>query len=175
MAGLGNIFEMFGHPLAKWLAVAFALRAVWTLVAWRRCAALLGSGEIPPPEALEMIEQRRQALWRHNGRFALIVTAGLALAIYGLLKLAYAGADAPHALVMLVAGLYLFLSEPIRRQIQDVEDRLALAAGRGDLEGQEMARAMLNGNQVNLVLIDVGAALGLGAAVLALSGGVPMM
>ena len=174
MGGLGNIFEMFGHPLAKWLAVAFALRAVWTFVAWRRCALLRGAA-VPGPEAVEMIEQRRQALWRHNGRFALIVVSGLALAIYGLLTLARAGDEAPLALVALVAGMYLFLSEPIRRQIQDVEDRLAVAVARADAEEQELSRAMLNGNHVNLVHIDVGAALGLGLAVLTLSGVVPMM
>jgi hypothetical protein len=172
MGGLANIFEVLGsHPLAKWLAVAFALRAAWTLMVWRRCAALRTTGA-GAEETVEAIERRRQAPWRHSARFLVVMVGGLTLAVVGLFSLAKAGA--PVGLIMLVAGLYLFLTEPIRLQIIDAEDRLASAAQSGDPESTAMARAMLNGNHVNLVLIDVGAALSLGLAVLALSGGMPM-
>lgn len=166
MGGLANILEVLGsHPLAKWLAVAFALRAGWTLLVWRRCPVLHTAVE----EAAEAIERRRQAPWRHSLRFLVVMVGGLTLAVVGLFSLAKA--EAPVGLIMLFAGMYLFLTEPVRHQIVDAEDRLAAAARSGDAEAAAFARAMLNGNHVNLVLIDVCAALGLGAAVLALSGG----
>ncbi|HKK35175.1 MAG TPA: hypothetical protein VJ994_02680 [Paracoccaceae bacterium] len=170
MGGLANILEILGsHPLAKWLAVAFALRAGWTLLVWRRCSALRAA-EVGAAETLEAIERRRQAPWRHSMRFLVVMVGGLALAVVGLFSLAKA--EAPVGLIMLFAGMYLFLTEPVRHQIVDAEDRLAAAAQTGDGEATALARSMLNGNHVNLVLIDVCAALGLGAAVLALSGGI---
>lgn len=180
MGGLENIFDVIGsHPYAKWLALAFALRALWTLIVWRRCellrrAAAAGAGDGSRTETLEVIERRRQEPWRHSARFLAVMVAGLGAAIYGLFKMAGAGEAAPHALVLLMGGMYLFLTEPIRHQITDAEDRLAAATRRGDPEATALARAMLNGNHVNLVLIDMGAAVGLGIAILALSGGMPM-
>ncbi|MFO7854591.1 MAG: hypothetical protein R6V44_05135 [Paracoccaceae bacterium] len=169
MGGLANILEVLGsHPLAKWLAVAFALRAGWTLMVWRRCPVLHGAAEAAA-KTVETIERRRQAPWRHGMRFPVVMVGGLTLAVVGLFSLAKAGA--PVGLIMLFAGMYLFLTEPVRHQIVDAEDRLAAAAQTGDAEATALARAMLDGNHVNLVLIDVCAALGLGAAVLALSGG----
>lgn len=173
MGGLANIFEVLGsHPLAKWLAVALALRALWTLFLWRRSAVLRIAGAANRAETVETIERRRQAPWRHSARFLVVMLGGLGLAVGGLFALARAGA--PVGLILLVAGLYLFLTEPIRHQIADAEDRLAGAVKSGDAEATALARAMLNGDHLSLVLIDVGAALGLGLAVLALSGGMPM-
>ncbi|MGM0583358.1 MAG: hypothetical protein ACQEUZ_01735, partial [Pseudomonadota bacterium] len=100
MSGLGNILEVIsGHPLAKWLALLLFLRAAWTLVAWRRCMARMDADR--PPEAPEVIEARRQALWRPSARFAVVMVAGVALAVMGLFRLAEAGTEAAPALLML--------------------------------------------------------------------------
>lgn len=172
MADIGNIFDLLGsHWIAKALLAAIALKAVYSLVQWRRCT--LTATNVLASEGPEAIEARRTALWNHSYRFLLVMLTGIGLSIWGLLKLAHEGAEAPLALLVLTFGVYLFLTEPIQRQIADAENRAALAALRADEEGQALAVEMVQGNRFNLVLIDVGGALMLGLSILALSG-VPM-
>lgn len=168
MFGLDNILEVIGSdPLTRWLLAAMALRAAWSLVCWRRCKMARADST---DEALEVIEARRQALWRHNMRYLLIVVAGIALAVAGLFGLAQGGSDRPLALVMLVGGMYLFMTEPVRLQIQDAEDRVAASALRGDAEAHRFSQSMLRGSHLNLVMIEVGVVVALGLVMLALNG-----
>jgi len=169
MADIGNIFDLLGtHWIAKALLAAIALKAVFSLVQWRRCAWT--ATKDLAAEGAEAIEARRSALWNHSYRFLLVMFAGIGLAIWGLLKIAHHGAEAPLGLLVLTLGVYLFLTEPVQRQIADAEDRAALAALRTDAEGQALAVDMVRGNRLNLVLIDVTGALVLGFSILALSG-----
>ncbi len=75
---------------------------------------------------------------------------------------------------MLVVGIYLFTTEPVRHQLADSSDRVAATALRGDVEANALALAMRRGNHFNLMAIDVAAALALGLAVLALNAGMAM-
>lgn len=167
MFGLDNILEVIeSDPLTRWLLAAMALRAAWSVVCWRKCRLSGAAAD----DALEVIEARRQALWRHNMRFLLIMLAGISLAVAGLFGLARGGADHPVALVMLVGGMYLFMTEPVRLQIQDAEDRVAASALRGDVEAHRFSQSMLRGSHLHLVMIEVGVVVALGLVILALNG-----
>lgn len=168
MDGLANILEAIGQdPLTRWLLLAMALRTGWSLICWRRCPS---SHRRVSEDALEAIEARRQALWRHSARFLVVMLTGIVLAVAGLYKLSQAGDGAPLALLMLVGGMYLFMTEPVRRSIADGEERVHATGLRGDPEAHQAALAILHGNHTYLVAIEVMATLALGLAVLALSG-----
>ncbi|MEM6744415.1 MAG: hypothetical protein AAF676_11855 [Pseudomonadota bacterium] len=169
MVDIGNVFELVGtHPIARVLLALVALKAIWSLVRWRRCS-FTASRKLAA-EGAEAIERRRNAPWRHSSRFGVAMLLGIGLAVYGLVKIAQQGADAPHALLMLAFGMYLFLTEPVQRQIADAEDRAALAANDPDSEAYAMSVSMVQGNQLTLLMIDVAGALVLGLSILALSG-----
>ena len=170
MDGLANILEAIGQdPLTRWLLLAMALRTGWSLVCWRRCPS---NRMRLTNEALEQIEARRQALWRHSARFLVVMLAGISLAVAGLYKLSQAGDGSPVALIMLVGGMYLFMTEPVRQSIADSEDRVHATGLRGDAQAHQAALAMLRGSHTYLVAIEVLATVALGLAVLALSGAI---
>ncbi len=168
MDGLANILDAIGQdPLTRWLLLAMALRTGWSLVCWRRCP---NAHVRITNDALAAIEARRQALWRHSARFLVVMLAGIFLAVAGLYKLAQAGDGAPVAMLMLVGGMYLFMTEPVRQSIADGEDRVHTTGMRGDAEAHQAALAMLHGSHTYLVAIEVIATVALGLAVFALSG-----
>jgi hypothetical protein len=101
------------------------------------------------------------------------MVTGIVLAIYGLIAIARHGDDAPLALMLLALGIYVFLTEPVQRQIADAEDRAALAARDPQSEAYALSVSMVQGSQLNLLMIDVAGVLVLGLSILALSG-VPM-
>ncbi|MEO0681739.1 MAG: hypothetical protein AAF192_15140 [Pseudomonadota bacterium] len=172
MADIGNIFELIGtHPIAKALLLVLALKAIWSLVQWRRCAwqATQLRAEAAGDGAAWL-----SALWTHSARFFLVMVSGIGLSVWGLMKIAHYGGEAPLGLLLLALGLYVILTEPIQRQIVDAENRATQAALRADEDGQTMAVSMVQGSRLSLVMIDVGGALALGLSILALSGGMPM-
>ena len=172
MGGLDNIFEVLGtEPLARWLALALALRAAWTLARWRRSAvrAEAAAGPALSPEEAAAIEARREAPWRHSARFYVVMVLGIGLALAGLFTLAAQGDAAPGALALLLVGIYLFLTEPVRHAVADARDRLALTRLRGDPGAVAYALTLLRAARRDLALIEVGGALALGLAVLALA------
>ena len=172
MGGLDNIFAALTHPLAKWVALAFALRALWSLVSWRMCPVASGREDVAKYNGFGA---KRQALWRHSWRFFIIMIAGIALSVTGLFKLATYGGDAPLGLFLLVLGIYLFTTEPVRMQILDAEDRIVdILRGGGDREARSFGQAILRSNHANLVFIEIGAALMLALAVAALNSGIKM-
>ncbi|SET32033.1 hypothetical protein [Oceanicella actignis] len=166
MDGLMNILKAIGdEPLARWIALAFALRAVWSVVMWRRCPLLCGEAARLGPEAAAA----RRGAFDHSWRFLLVMLTGIALAVGGLFRLAQNGADAPGALLLLILGVYLFTTEPARRQIQDAESAYLAATAEGP-ERREVAAAILRDSHVKLVAIEVGIAALLGVAILAMGG-----
>ena len=168
MNGLSNILDVIGQdPLTRWLLLAMAIRTGWSLICWRRCPSARMK---LTNEALEAIEARRQALWRHSARFLVVMLAGIVLAVAGLYQLSRAGDGAPVALIMLVGGMYLFMTEPVRRSIADSEERVHATGLRGNADAHQAALAMLRGSHTYLVAIEVLATLALGLAMLALSG-----
>lgn len=167
MDGLANILGVIGDdPLTRWLLLAMALRTGWSLICWRRCPS---QNVRISNEALEAIEARRQALWRHSARFLVVMIAGIVLAIAGLYQLAMKGDGAPVAMIMLVGGMYLFMTEPVRQTIADAEDRVHTTGIRGDSDAHAAALSMLRGSHTYLVAIEVIATVALGLAVVALS------
>ncbi|MEM1315418.1 MAG: hypothetical protein AAGI51_12735 [Pseudomonadota bacterium] len=174
MADIGNIFELVGtHPIAKVLLALILAKALWSVVRWRRCPVM--ASRRLAEEGADAIERRRQAPWRNSGRFITVMVVGIGCAVYGLNKIAVHGAEAPLALLLLAFGIYLFLTEPVQRQIADAEDRAALSAGKPESEAYALAISMVQGNQLNLLMIDVAGALMLGLSIFALSGvAIPM-
>lgn len=171
MGGLGNIFEVLGaEPLARWLALALALRAAWTLARWRGAAGRAeATGPVLSAEAAAAIEARRAAPLRHSARFHAVMVLGIGLALAGLFTLAARGDEAPGALALLLVGMYLFLTEPVRANIADARDRLALTRRAGDPQATAYALTLLRAARRDLALIEVAGAAALGLAVLALA------
>ncbi|MGG7567940.1 hypothetical protein ACQ5SO_17435 [Rhodovulum sp. DZ06] len=120
-SGLANIFLTLGnHWAAKWLALLLGLRAVWTVIAWRRCPQMRGEGA-------GMSFNGNERLWKL--RFAAVMLLGIGLSVWGLLRLAREGAEAPLALIALVVGIYLFTTEPVRRTLADARKRVHDSVG----------------------------------------------
>lgn len=153
VSGLANIFAAFGNdPAARFLVAAAALRALWSIVVWRRCPLI--------DETAPAIRHRIDARGR-KARFAVLVLAGIGLAVWGLLALSRNGVDTPLALVALVGGIYLFTTEPVRLALVAEEQRVRDAQP-GPERG--LAAAMLQGAHVKLIAIEIGILVLLGLA-----------
>lgn len=144
-SGLANIFLTLGHhPAAKWLALLLGLRAVLTLVAWRRCPLSHGACLRAP--------QVRNPRLSAKMRFGAIMASGIALSVWGLLRLAREGAEAPLALLALVLGIYLFTTEPVRRGLDEARNRVVQGLnGPGHADNV----AMLRDTHVKLVAVEL--------------------
>ena len=141
MVDIDNIFELVGtHPIARALLALLVIKALWSVVRWRRCPWT--ASKRLAAEGPEAIERRRASPWRHSLRFGVVMVLGIGFSIYGLLKIAVHGADAPIALLLLAFGLYLSLTEPVQRQIADAEDSAALAAREPESEAYALSVSM---------------------------------
>lgn len=149
-SGLANIFEALGnHWAAPWVALGLGLRAIWSIIAWRRCPAALAA---PAPDAPRVSFQAALSERKAKLRFTAVMVGGIALSVWGLLRLAAAGAEAPAALIGLVLGLYLFTTEPARRVIDICRIRATEMAGR---QGHDDALANLRDAHVKLVGLEL--------------------
>ena len=152
MNGLMNIIDVIGaDPMAKWVVAALGLRALWTIIAWRKCPLARGTDALTPQQARDM----RQQAFAHSWRFLLVMVTGIVLAVFGLFQLAEHGAEAPLALFMLILGVYLFTTEPARHQVQDAERRV-LETSDGPAEQRELSASLLRGSHFRLISIEVG-------------------
>lgn len=151
MNGLTNILHVLGsHPATKWVVLALALRALWTVVAWRRCPLVRGSAQIDAATAAKAADSDGKKL-----RFVSVMLVGIALAVTGLFRLAAGGEAAPFALFVLTGGIYLFTTEPVRRTLINAQNRVIAATTQG-AEAQALSVAMLRDTHVKLVAVEVG-------------------
>ena len=148
-SGLANIFEAMGnHWAAPWVALGLGLRAIWSIIAWRRCPAAMSAA----PDAMRGAAQAALSEKGARLRFAAVMTGGIALSVWGLLRLAAVGDQAPLALIGLVLGMYLFTTEPVRRVIDMCRMRATDLAGR---PGHADALANLRDAHVKLVGVEI--------------------
>ena len=174
--GLANLFGVLGaHWATPWLVGLLGLRALWTIIAWRRCpmsaaaraaeedgeaagtgakgdASAEGEGApqpapARPPEAPTTTFTRMQDL-----RFGGVMLAGIALASWGLLRLGRDGADGAFAVLALVLGMYLFSTEPVRRSLDAAQRRVRQTMNTA-LHTDSVA--MLRGAHVKLVAWEI--------------------
>lgn len=151
MNGLTNILSVLGdHPATKWVALALALRALWTVVAWQRCPLTHGRARISEKDAA-----RAAAGGGTMWRFLALMLLGMGLAVAGLFRLAADGEAAPFALFVLTGGIYLFTTEPVRRNLIEAQNRVLASSTRGP-EAQELSVSMLRDTHVKLVAVEVG-------------------
>lgn len=144
VGGLTNIFQAFGDdPAARYLALAAGLRALWSLVAWKRCRLAAGEAHARSP-----LEPRRR-IWR----FSVLVILGIALALWGLFELSALGMKAPWALPALAMGMYLFMTEPVRLALFDAERRVEAAVGGPD---HRLELVQLRGQHIRLIGMEIG-------------------
>jgi hypothetical protein len=152
MNGLTNIVQVLGtHPAAKWLALALALRALWTIVAWRICPLVRGRVAADAQTAAQaQVTGQRQRM-----RFLAVMVLGIVMAVVCLFRMAEAGDAAPLALLGLTTGIYLFTTEPVRRMLGEAQNRV-MTAGAATTDAQAMSMAMLRDAHVKLVAVEVG-------------------
>jgi hypothetical protein len=153
MNGLSNILSVLGdHPATKWVALALALRALWTVLAWQRCPLTHGRARISDKDAARAAAGGgSRQMWRFVG----LMLLGIALAVAGLFRLAADGEAAPFALFVLTGGIYLFTTEPVRRNLIEAQNRVLASSTRGP-EAQELSVSMLRDTHVKLVAVEVG-------------------
>ncbi len=150
MNGLTNILDVLGnHPATKWVALALALRALWTVIAWQRCPLIHDAA--PADAGAKAARSAAGQMWRFVG----LMLAGIALAVLGLFGLAKEGEAAPIALFMLAGGIYLFSTEPARRNLTEAQNRV-IAAATQPREAREHCISMLRDTHVKLVGVEVG-------------------
>lgn len=152
MNGLTNILNVLGnHPATKWIALALALRALWTVIAWQRCPLTHGRAHIDAATAADAARSGPGRMWRFIG----LMLLGIALAVLGLFRLAEEGDAAPFALFVLTGGIYLFTTEPARRTLAEAQNRVIAATAQGP-EAEALSVSMLRDTQVKLVAVEVG-------------------
>lgn len=152
MNGLTNILDVLGnHPATKWVALALALRALWTVIAWQRCPLTHGRARIDAATAADAARTGPGRMWRFVG----VMITGIVLAVVGLFGLAKEGEAAPLALFLLTGGIYLFSTEPARRQLIEAQNRVIAAAAQS-VEAQALSVSMLRDTHVKLVGVEVG-------------------
>lgn len=152
MNGLTNILDVLSHhPATKWVALALALRALWTVIAWQRCPLTHGRAKIDAANAANAARSGPGRMWRFVG----LMLTGIVLAVVGLLGLAEEGEAAPIALFLLTGGIYLFSTEPARRALIEAQNRV-IATTTQSPEAQEMSVSMLRDTHVKLVGMEVG-------------------
>jgi hypothetical protein len=186
MDGLANILEVIGtDPMAKWVLLAFGLHAAWSVVAYFRCPLCAASGRF----LVRQRAARRQAekssaedvlpedgSFGHDGtftawRFLLVMVLGIAVAVVGLFKLAKHGAEAPLGFFLLILGVYLFTTEPARRQVAEaLRHALAVEPSAGP-ERKALSVALLRDSRRKLVAIEVGIVSLMLAGMMAVGGG----
>jgi hypothetical protein len=144
MSGFMNIIHTVGVDPRAWIVLAlFAARAIWSIVSLSRVSARAGA-----VSAAATSDSDRMLSWR----FPATMVVGIALAIIGLFRLSHGAAQPAFALFLLLLGVYLFTTEPVRRQIAIAELRLREATGG---PGEDVAITDYRESQLRLIVIEV--------------------
>ncbi len=142
MSAFMNIFNTVGTDPRAWIVLAlFAARALWSLVELARCPVVAGRAD-----AASMTPTRQM-----KGRFPVLMILGITLSIVGLFKISLGAPQPALALFLLLLGVYLFITEPVRRQIAVAEQRVADAAGG---PGEAVAATDLRESHIRLVSME---------------------
>lgn len=141
-----NIIHAIGADPRAWIVLGlFAARAIWSaaMLARHRLAA-----ENTDVADMAPALTRRMLSWR----FVPIMLLGIALAVIGLFRLSHSAAQPAFTLFLLLLGVYLFTTEPVRRQISLAEKRVRDAPSEA---AKESAIADLRESHVKLVAFEV--------------------
>lgn len=110
-----------------WAGVAvLAALAVLTLIQWFMCPYLCQKHEISVEAAREALDRPVFA----NRRFALAMVIGIVLTLVGL-KMIHQGSEPGLAFILIVAGVVVLQTEPIRLDMRQATARV-VAASAGD-------------------------------------------
>jgi hypothetical protein len=146
MSGFMNIIHAIGVDPRAWIVLAlFAARAVWTVVVFARCPMRAGDFEA---SSLGPALSGRVLSWR----FIATMVLGIILAVAGLFRLNHGAAQPAFALFLLLLGVYLFTTEPVRRQIAMAEKRVRETT---DTPGEASAIANLREAHMKLVAFEL--------------------
>ena len=131
-----------------WAGTAIlAVMAFTSLYFLFRCPLLHKSYQVSPAEAQAAVNRRFIAGWR----FFATMSVGLVLTITGLYLLQFA-AEPGIAFMMIVAGIVILQTEPVRLSIRDANNRVIAATCNGG-EAGELAYARLRNSHVWLVSV----------------------
>ena len=146
----------------SWLVVGvMAILALFSLFQALRCPLLMGTSGVGPDEIAEAKVIRKSI----GFRFGLVMLAGFALTLVGLLMITY-GLKPTLALAALVIGIVIIQTEPARMKIRESR-RFVLAASDGPPESNAAARDRLRGSYRELAMINLGILVCLVGAMLA--------
>lgn len=134
---LGNVAALSSDPKAWVVAALVALKALHSIWLYLRCPVMCGSVEITD----QMIEEARAYRFQPRTSYLVIMLAGMGLAIGGLYMLNDA-TYGPLALVALVVGVFMFITEPARLFVHSAIMGVYATAG-GDPEENALARDRL--------------------------------
>ena len=142
MSGFMNIIHAIGSDPRAWVVLAlFAARALWSVVSYYRC----------PTVCREQARIKREKMGDYTWRFVPAMLIGITLAVLGLFRLSHGAASPGVALFLLILGVYIFTTEPVRRQIFQAERKAADETGG---PGENIAMADLRETHVKLLLME---------------------
>lgn len=121
MHGFLDILTVVGQDPMSWGVVAIlAASTAISLIRYYRCPVARLKITQSPEEAEALLEKKV----RHPLSFAVVMIIGITMAIVGLFGLANPESAHPLKFLMLVAGLFVVLTWPLRYSIRDSEARV---------------------------------------------------
>lgn len=142
------------NPVAWGAVPALALFATYSVIAWRKCPLLHRTAHISEAEAKAVLDRPQIA----GPRFLILMVVGIAATVAGLSLIAEA-IYPTLAFYLLLAGVFVLKTEPVRLQIREAEFRVVAARPHGkDAVGLALER--LNENNTLLITLQVAILLG---------------
>lgn len=131
-----DILQRAGSAPAAWIVLG--LLGVWTAVSLYRlfrCPIVNANARVTQEEA----RRRIGAKIRHPLSFLVLMLIGMVMAIIGLFDLSKPDQDPTLGFLMLVTGLFLTSTLPVRERIKDAEYKVVTAAGDDAKSAQVLA------------------------------------
>ena len=154
--------QMLAGSLETWIVVGvMAMVAVQSLATMFMCPYVHGKKEFSEEQIVDAQSRRFIA----GPRFAMAMVAGIVMLLTGLFMIA-GGLKPTLALALLVIGIVIVQTEPVRLRIRESMLRVVAMQARGGAAA-ETARLRLRGDHQNLVFMNIAIVLCLITALLA--------
>ncbi|QDL92939.1 hypothetical protein FDP22_14795 [Paroceanicella profunda] len=153
MNGFLEVLQKVGATQASWAIIVIAL--LWGCASLYRMLVCPIANcrpvtlDLPPEEAERQINQRV----RHPLSFLVLMLLGIGLSVSGLFGLASDTHRGTIAFFMLVVGLFLILTLPMRQNIRDGELRVMAAR---DLQARQLMSSSLRHDHRQLLYYEFG-------------------
>jgi len=150
MNELIETFGMVSRDPVTWIGVAaMVMLGLGAAYRWRSCPHICGTAEISREDAIARLQNPLMA----GPRYFLTMLAGIVAILTGLGLIAQE-ISPPKAFLLLLAGVYLVQTEPIRLRIRESTDRLIAAEAEGP-EAVEIARERLRSDHLFHVFMNL--------------------